>query len=468
MRRLLGALDELFRPGGDGKVFYGWRIVAVGTALQLLNSGLFLQAYGAYVVLLQADLGWSRTMLSAGFAMARSESAVLGPIQGALLDRFGPRAIMRIGVVLFGAGFLLLSIMQTPWHFFVAVFVIAVGSSFAGFISVTVAVVNWFRRRRSTALGFASSGFALGGLIVPLLVLALETFGWRATAFGSGLLLLTAGPAIVQVVRHRPAELGLQVDGFVDPVDAEPVAGEGPDRVAGGSEDAPPGEGGTADATADPTGRSAPDGGGDAEVAFTARQAMRTTAFWYVSIAHALAVFFASALMVHLIPHLTGELGYSLELAGLVVALLTIMQFIGMSLGGAVGDFVDKRLLSVVTMVMHGSAALLLTVAVTPVLVIVFAVVHGLAWGVRSPLVQAWRADLFGSASYGAIIGFSSLVVMLGAASGPIMAGIMYDALGDYTSALQVLAACCGVGAVLFWLVRIPRPPEPAAVTARP
>jgi hypothetical protein len=94
------------------------RIAAAG-----LVAGLFLQAYGAYVVLLQGDLGWSTTMLSAGFAMARTESAVLGPAQGYLIDRFGPRVIMRVGVLLFGLGFVLLSMIQHPWQFFVAIIV---------------------------------------------------------------------------------------------------------------------------------------------------------------------------------------------------------------------------------------------------------------------------------------------------------------------------------------------------------
>ena len=85
IRRLKSALDELFRPGLDRRVYYGWHIVGAGSLLQIFVAGLFLQAYGAYVVLLQGDLGWSMTMLSAGFAMARTESAVLGPAQGYLI-----------------------------------------------------------------------------------------------------------------------------------------------------------------------------------------------------------------------------------------------------------------------------------------------------------------------------------------------------------------------------------------------
>jgi len=73
------------------RVFYGWWIVAAGFGLELLVGALMFHAYGAYVVLLRAEFGWSKTMLSAAFAMARAESGILGPPQGWLTDRFGRR-----------------------------------------------------------------------------------------------------------------------------------------------------------------------------------------------------------------------------------------------------------------------------------------------------------------------------------------------------------------------------------------
>ena len=147
--------------------------------------------------------------------------------------------------------------------------------------------------------------------------------------------------------------------------------------------------------------------------------------------------------------------------AGLIVALMTSMQLLGKVVGGVLGDRLSKRTIVVTAMIMHAVAALLLTVAVTPLLVVVFAVVHGVAWGARGPLQQAWRADLFGSTSFGAIMGFSSLVVMLGAAGGPLLAGLLFDRLGDYTTTFRILAMLAVVGSLLFFFVR--KPAEPAA-----
>ena len=78
------------RGGGSGRGFYGWWIVGAGFSLEALIGALMFHSYGAYVVVLREEFGWSKTMLSAAFAMARAESGILGPVQGWLTDRFGP------------------------------------------------------------------------------------------------------------------------------------------------------------------------------------------------------------------------------------------------------------------------------------------------------------------------------------------------------------------------------------------
>ena len=135
-----------------GRIFYGWWVVAAGFGLEALIGSLFFYAYGAYVVLLREEFGWSRTLLSAAFALARAESAVLGPIQGWLTDRFGPRVLIRTGMVVLGVGFMLFSRVHSPVAFFLTFFVMAVGAGLGGYLPITVAIVNWFRpgaRRRS-------------------------------------------------------------------------------------------------------------------------------------------------------------------------------------------------------------------------------------------------------------------------------------------------------------------------------
>ncbi|HEX6212019.1 MAG TPA: MFS transporter, partial [Methylomirabilota bacterium] len=195
------------------RIFYGWWVVAAGFGLEGLVGALMFHAYGAYAVLLREEFGWSKTMLSAAFAMARAESGILGPVQGWLTDRFGPRVLIRIGMLIFGVGFMLFSRIEGPVAFFLTFFMMALGSSLGGYLPVGVAIVAWFRRRRALALSISASGMAVGGLFTPLVVLAASRFGWRWTAFASGLLLIVVGPPLAQVMRRRPEAYGWTPDG---------------------------------------------------------------------------------------------------------------------------------------------------------------------------------------------------------------------------------------------------------------
>ena len=71
---------------------------------------------------------------------------------------------------------------------------------------------------------------------------------------------------------------------------------------------------------------------------------------------------------------------------------------------------------------------------------------------------MALRADYFGTASFGTIMGFSSLVAMFGMTLGALLAGVMRDAFGDYTAGFALLATCSALGAVLFGIAKRPRP----------
>ena len=406
-------------------VFYGWWMVAAGMVIHMLVSGLMFQAYGAYVVVLRNEFGWSTTVFSLGFAMTRVESGVLGPLQGWLIDRFGPRTITRIGLLVMAVGFVLFSRIESQAMFFLAYFVIAVGGGVGGFMTAAVAIVNWFDRRRATALSLMGVGGAVGGLMVPVVVLSLEEFGWRTTALASGVIIAVVGTGLAGLLRHRPEPYGLTIDGVPDET-----------RSA----------------------RSAIAARRD----FTAREALRTSQFWLLSLGHASALLVVSALMVHLVLHLTEGLGYSLGRAALVVALMTGCQLAGQIGGGVIGDRFSKRAIVVVCMLGHTVALLILANASAFWMVALFAVVQGVVWGGRGPLMGAIRADYFGRAAFGTIMGFSSLIVMLGMILGPLIAGALADATGGYETGFTLLGILAGVGSLFFVLAPPPAPPAAA------
>jgi len=403
------------------KTFYGWRIVVAGGALQFLQSLLLNQAFGVYLAVLVEDRGWSKTALSGAAALKSTEVALLGPVLGWMVDRFGSQGIVRTGVITFGLGFMLLSRIDSLAGFYAAFVVIALGSSmFSNFI-VSVAIIQWFEKRRARALSALQFGGAIGGLFIFLVAMSIQTFGWRATALGSGVIAILIGWPLARVIRSRPEDHGETVDG-VPPASRDARHAEGPSRRT-----------------------------------FSAREALRTSAFWLISLGHACSLLVVSAVNVHAITHMKEGLGYSLAQATLVITLVTVGQFFGVMMGWVIGEKFDKRLVSAACMLMHAAGLLMLTYATGPVILVVSALVHGTAWGLRGPFMQAIRADYFGRRSIGMILGLSTLITVFGNIGGPILAGAFADWNGNYRAGFTVLAVLAGLGSLFFLLAKPPK-----------
>lgn len=406
-------------------IFYGWWIVCGAFAVQLLMSALLTQAFGAYVPVLQEQFGWSKSALAGAYSAQRIQSGIFGPVQGWLLTRFGPRTVMRVGMVFFGVGLMLFSQFNSLLTFYLTFLIAGFGTSMVGPMSLITTLVNWFSRRRATALGVAQMGMSVGGLLVPVVAYSLVQFGWRSTAFFSGVIILVVGLPITQLIRTRPEDYGEVPDGrHVGDLNAK--------QHAVSEEET------------------------EEEPEFTIRQAMRTRAFWLISFGHASAVLVVSAVLVHLIIDLNEGLGYSLPAAAAIVSVMTTCQMIGLPLGGMLGDRFEKRRIATLAMFGHGIALIVLANATGIAMVLLFAVMHGLAWGMRGPLMQAMRADYFGRRAFAQVMGVSTLIVMAGMTSGPLIAGFLADRTGDYQLGFTVLGIAAIVGSLFFILLRKP------------
>jgi MFS family permease len=397
-------------------------MVGSGCGLQFLQAGLLHHAFGGYVAVLQEDRGWSKTALSGAAAMQQMEAAILGPILGWIMDRFGPQGVIRVGVFLFGGGFMLLSRIETLLEFYAAFILVALGSSLCGFFPVNVALINWFERKRARALSAMSIGLALGGIFVPAVGWSLVTYGWRDTAFASGVLAIVAGFPLAMVMRRRPEDYGETVDGLPRSTASE-----------------------TAGAPAAPASRD-----------FTAREALRTPAFWLLSLGHGFALFVVGAVSVHAIAHIKESLGYTVSAAAGIITLLTLCQIIGVMVGWMIGDRYDKRYIAAACMLMHALGLLCLTYATGLPWLIAFTGLHGIAWGLRGPFMQAIRADYFGRSAIGMILGLSFMIIVIGQIGGPMIAGMLADATGDYRLGFTVLALLAGLGSMFFVLAKRP------------
>ncbi len=406
--------------------FDGWRIVWGGALIQTLHSGLVFNAFSLIAVQLHTEFGWSNKILGGAFALNRAESGLLGPIQGWLTDRWGARNVLRLGAVVMAFGLVLFATVDSILEFYLFYLIVALGSSLAGFLPITVVVVHWFERKRSRALAYAQMGFAVGGSLAFVFGILLEAVGWRKASLISAVLTLAVILPVAQVFHQRPADVGQ----FIDGIDPDGPPSNAPQRTAIQS-----------------------------NVHFTPQEALRTRAFWFISLGHASALLVVGASMAHLAIYLREEIELPSWHISVVVGALPAMMGAGQIIGGLLGDRHDKRVLVTLAMLGHGFGLMLLALATNPVLVWGFVLFHGFAWGVRGPIQSSMRADYFGATDFGKIMGYSSLIVMFGMVIGPILAGVLADVTGSFKIGFFILAAAATSGSLWFFFAKPPAPP---------
>ena len=286
-----------------------------------LGGGLFFTGFGFFFEPIRQHFGWSRTLLSGAYALTRVESGFFGPVEGYLIQRFGPRATMTVAFVVFGLGYVLLSRVNSPLTFYLTFIVLATGAGSAGFSAVMASINNWFRRKRAHAIGFAMLGMGLGGVVFPpILAFGLDNYSWQTVSLASGVFVVAVGVAISRIVRYNPEPYGYLPDGV------RPSSNEMPATESGH----------TASARERP--RELP-----AEYDFSVMEALKTRAFWLMSIGHAMALLVISAVSLHQVAFLETELGFSKATTAVVVMVLMANSMVGQLAGGFVGDRFPKN-----------------------------------------------------------------------------------------------------------------------------
>ena len=388
-------------------------------------GGLVMHATGFYVAALQEEFMWSATLFGIALAMTRIEAGALGPVQGWAIDRFGPRMMMRLGIASTALGLILFYFINNQATFFIFYFIISIGAGVGGFMTLTVAVVHWFQRTRARAMGYLMTGLAIGSFLAPLISFLIDGVGWRWTSLGSGIVLFVVGQLIATLI--------------VRPVDR----GESPEPARAATVARP-------DAPAVPAQQRRD---------FTAREALRTRSFWALAFAHGSPLLMVAAVSGFFVLRV-GEIdGLGPGHAAIAIVIGTVCQIAAQLIGGYAGDIISKRLIIGVCLVGHTAAAVVLAIADSFPMIILGAVLHWTAWGGRGPNINTLRADYFGPANIGQIMGWASVVMMIYSAGGSLLTGALRDLSDGW--ALPFLVAGIGTASGLVWLAMATRPRLP-------
>ena len=414
-------------------MFYGWWVVVGGMVSIAISSGMFMHGFQFYFEPMRRQFGWSRTLISGAYTLSRVESGFLGPLGGWLVQRFGSRIVMAGGFVILALGLVMLSLTQNVPMFYASFLILSVGSGLAAWTPVVPALTNWFRRRRAMAVGLTMMGMGFGGILVaPAVAFFINNFSWDKTALGCGIIALIIGIPLARIMRYSPEPYGYLPDG--DKPEEEATEGSKELRAAPSTE---------------------------REFDFSLKEALKTPAFWLMSIGHSVSLLTISSLSLHMVPYLETDLGFSTERAATAVVAVNGFLMAAQPVGGFLGDRLPKRYIAAGTMLGHASALLLFALAGSFWQVILASAIQGMSWGIRGPVITAMRGEYFGRKNFPMIQGYSHLVLMGGQIVGPMLLGYMADNY-SYSAGLKIISAMTAAGVVMFLLLRNPQPPQRA------
>lgn len=410
------------------RIYYGWWVSITGAFNMVVSSGPTFQASSVLFSAIQDEYGWSRAAVTGVASFGRFGGALLGPVEGWLTDKFGSAKMVLFGFTMAGAGLIFFSRVDSVLTYYAAFFILSLGFSIGGFTPSMAAVNAWMPHRRATAMSMVVAGSSAGGFLVPAIVWGIQNHGWRDTVMVIGIVTLLSGPVIARVLAKRMPD--------PEPMNRLVRRATRKRRFAG------------------PVGGLGHD--------FTPGEALRTRAFWGISITHMLTNFSVGALSAHLFFQLIAEDGANLSdgAAGTIVVMQTIVAFASQLIGGYVGDRVEKRYAVAGLVLVQAAGLAVLAIAGNYAMAVVFALLWGIGFGGRTPILHAMRGDYFGRKHFGTILGMSAFPMALGMTASPFVVGWVFDRQQTYETVLFVLAAAAVLASLTILFATRPRPPE--------
>jgi MFS family permease len=410
--------------GFFGKIDYRWWIIVAAFYVCLVFSGCIFFAFSLFVKPLQAEFEWSRSSIMGAFTCLYLTLAITSPFVGKAVDRLGAKSVMALGGAIMAMGFVLLSTLKSPLHLYIGNIIVGIGGSAAGPIPGTAVVSDWFREKRGLAIGIMSTGIGLGGLIVAPLLGAgiIPAFGWRMGYLCMAILACPTIPLALLIIKKRD-------------IDTTPIR-----KTSNGETIEKEDQMST---TND----------------LSLREALLSPAFWLIACAVFLCQFALVGSMLSQVPHLQ-DIGFPITTAATALGGIGLLSAFSKLFFGWVCDLIKvKYAFALGVFFMAVGTFLLLVVNSTSPLFIIWAYSMAMGFGGGSwlPVFSMIVSTNFGLTSYGVIFGAIILTQNLGASTGPLFAGYIYDVTKDYHWAFVTFMVLYAIAIPTVLAVRRPK-----------
>jgi MFS family permease len=391
---------------------YKWIVVAYTLIIQAVSLGILVYCFALFAVPWLDEFNAPRTSVMLTGSLLQFGVGVFSPFAGLAMDRFSLRSIILLGLALMVTGLILVSHAHSLWQIqlvYATIFPLAV--TLMGPLASQTLITNWFSDKRGFAFGLSATGTNLGGIVFPLLAAGwLAWLGWRDTFIWLAVVSVVAvGPLTWLLLRRSPPATS---------------AGQSADSVDGRF--------------------------------WSTRELLTTSMFWIPLLCLLPLTLTFGAVLLNLGAY-SRDLGFDGDTTAQLLALSSLAMILGKFFFGGLGDRLDHRKLYWVAALFMATAMLILQGEPSIWVLAVGVVCVGLAGGGILPLMGLIFGARFGVASFGRVMGFAMLGFTV-AATGPLLAGWVYDLTGSYDSAfLLFLASILPAVIAMRWLPDAPQ-----------
>ena len=392
----LSETGEHFERFMSSRIFYGWWIVGACFFIAFYVSSVIFYGFTVFFEPLVREFGWSYTEVSFASSLRGLETGILAPVIGYLVDRLGSRKLLLAGTITVGAGLILMSHTQSLVMFYCAMALISFGAGGCTSVVTMTAVARWFRKNIGKAMGIMSAGFGASGLMLPLIVWLVDTYGWRTALIVLGIGMWFLGIPMALIVRDSPGQYGYLPDGKL------------PDKPV---------------ATIEPQITKSP---------LKIRKILMDRSFLFINFAEAIRFMVLASVVIHIMPHLTNA-GISRSQAGVIAAAIPLISIIGRFAFGWLGDIFDKRHIASLAFFFMaiGMSALMFVHRVSGLYLFLLSFPAG--FGGLSVLRGTILREYYGFETFGTLMGIMMGFGAAGGIIGPTLTGWVFDTTGDYT-----------------------------------
>jgi len=379
------------------------------------SDTVILFGFTAFVDPIHTAFGWSYAQISLAMTLRGIQMGAVGPFVGMAVDRWSPKRLVFIGVIVFGLGLFCLGRVTSLGMFYAAFLIAGLGSALSvGFVSSTM-VARWFRKNIGKASGVLALGTGISGMMIPLLVKLIDAYGWQNALQVLAVGLLVLGIPLSFVYRSRPEDYGLQPDG--KPQDD----------------------------------LKTPDSLSAYDFSVGVREALTMRIFWFIGIATLFQVASVTAATFHMLPYLA-SVGMERSSASMVALLVSTVSLVARVPIGILADIIQKKYVVALSigLVSIGMFLFRLVDGSSWGLIVLFAIIFGVGFGAFMPVRLPLLREYFGTKNFGAILGMTSIFMTVGISTGAPVAGWVYDTFGTYGPIWLILSGVAMLGAILM------------------